>query len=264
MDTKANGKLARFGFRFGRSSTHTARTLMLQELTALLSYMDRPDVIRADYHRAIDDENCLGKRSSKTRRLTYQHLVSLYGLDPSITVFRALIFFWQRDIQGQPLLALLCAYSRDPILRISAAFIAEVPEGVQVSRTSMEALIDSCEPGRFSKATLQSTAQNINSTWTKTGHLSGPVSKVRSRAVATPATIAYALLLASLTGVRGKALFTTEYVKMLDCSFQQAIELSEDAARRGWIVFKRLGDVIEVNFPNLLNVREMEWLREQS
>ena len=51
---------------------------------------------------------------------------------------------------------------------------------------------------------------------------------------------------------------------MLDCSFDKAIELAEEASRKGWIVFKRVGDVIEVLFPNLINEQEMEWLREQS
>jgi len=67
-----------------------------------------------------------------------------------------------------------------------------------------------------------------------------------------------------LASARGKALFRTEYVKLLDCSFNKAIELAEVASRKGWIVFKRVGDVIEVLFPNLITAQEMEWLREQN
>jgi hypothetical protein len=72
------------------------------------------------------------------------------------------------------------------------------------------------------------------------------------------------LLLGYLTGVRGQALFQTEYIKLLDCPLDKAIELAEEASRKGWIVFKRVGDVIEVLFPNLINPEEMEWLREQN
>ncbi len=53
-------------------------------------------------------------------------------------------------------------------------------------------------------------------------------------------------------------------IKLLDCSFDKAIERAEEASRRGWIIFKRIGDVMEVQFPNLITAEEMEWVREQS
>ena len=262
--TEKNKQLTRFGFSFERGGAHTARTMMLEELGALLSYINRADAERSDYLRAIDDENCLGKRSGKTRILTYRHLVALYSLDPSNLLFRALLFFWNRDTTGQPLLALLCTYARDSIFRSSAPFVLEFPEGATITREALEEFIDAIEPGRFSKATLKSTAQNINSTWTKSGHLVGRVRKVRVRAIPTAGSVSYALLLGYLTGVRGQSLFRTEYTKLLDCSFERLVELAEEASRKGWIVFKRVGDVVEILFPNLINEQEMEWLREQS
>ncbi|MCU5787654.1 hypothetical protein B27N_02657 [Alcanivorax marinus] len=66
-----------------------------------------------------------------------------------------------------------------------------------------------------------------------------------------------------MTGARGQGLFRTEYIKLLDCPRDKAIELAEEASRKGWITFKRVGDVIEVLFPNLINQQEQEWLREQ-
>jgi hypothetical protein len=123
----------RFGFRLQRSSTHTSRTMMLEELRGVLSSVDRPEAGKVDYRRAIDDENCLGKRSSKTRLLTYRHLSDLYALDPSLILFRTLVYFWQRDPCGQPLLALLCAYARDPILRSTASCIGSSPPIQSVS-----------------------------------------------------------------------------------------------------------------------------------
>lgn len=196
--------------------------------------------------------------------LTYRYLVDLYSLDRTNILFRALLSFWNRDIDGQPLLALLCTYARDSIFRSTAPFILKLPEAAIITRTSLEEFIDSQEPGRFSKATLKSTAQNINSTWTKSGHLSGRAKKVRSRANPTAGSVSYALLLGYLTGVRGQALFQTEYTKLLDCTFDKAIELSQEASRKAWIVFKRVGDVIEVLFPTLINQKEIGWLREQS
>jgi len=264
IKNKYNNKLERFGFSFERGGAHTARTMMLEDLTALLTYVNRPEADKSDYLHAINDENCLGKRSGKTRRLTYRHLVDLYALDRSKVLFRALLYFWNRDMDGRPLLALLCTFARDAIFRSTAPFILQFHEGATVTRDSLEEFIDAQEPGRFSKATLTSTAQNINATWTKSGHLYGRARKVRCRAHPTAGSVSYALLLGYLTGVRGQALFQTEYIKLLDCPLDKAIELAEEASRKGWIVFKRVGDVIEVLFPNLLNPEEMEWLREQN
>lgn len=258
-----NKNLERFGFSFQRGGTHIARTMMFKELEALLSYITTPTPSKADYLRAIVDDNCLGKRSGRSRLLSYRHLADLYALDPSVTIFRAFLYFWQRDFQSRRLLALLCAYSRDPVLRLSAPFILNLPQGTTITRETTEAFIDEQEPGRFSRATLRSTAQNINGTWTQSGHLVGHIRKVRTHPSATPAAAAYALFLGFLTGARGQSLFSTEYMALVDCPYQQAVELAESASLRGWIVFKRVKDVMEVLFPNLLSEQEMEWLREQ-
>lgn len=259
-----NNRLEHLGFSFKRGSVHTARTMMLSELCALLSLVDMTEATRSDYLEAIQTANCLGKRSGKTRTLTFRHLADLYSLNPSLLVFRALRFFWQRDVDGRPLLAALCAYSRDPMLRATAPFVLGSQERAPVTREAMEKFIDEQEPGRFSKATLKSTAQNINSSWTQSGHLTGRVRKVRARAVSTPGTVSLALLLGYVSGLRGESLFKSDFTRMLDCSFEKTIELAEDASRRGWISLKRVGQVVEVLFPNLITAQEMEWLREQN
>ena len=263
-EANQHNKLERLGFSYERGGVHTARTMMLAELRALLSFVDATNAARADYLEAIQTANCLGKRSGTTRTLTFRHLADLYALDPSLLVFRALRFFWQRDVEGQPVLAALCAFSRDPMLRATAPFILDFQEGATVTRERMEEFIDAQEPGRFSKATLKSTAQNINSSWTQSGHLAGRVRKVRARAVATPGTVSLALLLGYVSGLRGESLFKSDFTRILDCSFEKTIELAEDASRRGWISLKRVGQVVEVLFPNLIPAQEMEWLREQN
>ena len=237
---------------------------MLEELRLLFSFVDDPDAGKSDYLKSIIEDNCLGKRSDRTRRLTARHLIDLYGLNPDITLFRSLRYFWKRDTEGQPLLAMICAIARDSVLRSSIPFIHKFTVGQRVTREALEEFIDNLETDRFSPATLKSTAQNINSSWTQSGHLQGRVKKVRSQPKATPGAVSYALLLGYLLGVRGESLYKTEYVKLLDCSVEQSIELSAEASRKGWIVLKRLGSVIEVLFPNLLSQKEMEWVREQS
>lgn len=265
MATKSKNlkSLARLGFRFERGGVHSSRTMMLDELALLLRYVDHENASKDEYLRAVEEDNCLAKRSGKTRRLTYRHLAELYSLDTAHILFRALRNFWKRDEAGRPLLAILCAYARDSIFRSTAPFILKYPEGTVISRESLEEFIDIQEPGRFSKATLKSTAQNINSSWTKSGHLNGKVKKIRIHPEPTLGSVSYALLLGYLTGARGQELFRTEYIKLLDCPREKAIELAEEASRKGWINFKRVGDVIEVLFPNLINQQEQEWLGEQ-
>lgn len=241
-----------------------ARTLMLSELRQLLDSVPASPTSNDAYIRAIEEDNCLGKRSSRTRALTRRHLADLYALSPDMTLFRTLRYFWQRDPEGRPLIACLCAYARDPLLRTSAPFVLRLTEGQVFSREALEEHLEKKYPARFSKATLTSTAQNLASTWTQSGHLIGRVNKIRVRATATAGTTAYALFLGFLSGKRGERLFAADYAKLLDCSFDRAVEFAEIASRKGWIVFKRVSSVIEVLFPALLTEREREWSREQS
>ena len=240
-----------------------ARTMMLSELNHLLDSVPASSPSPEAYLRAIEEDNCLGKRSRQTRMLTRRHLGDLYVLRPDTTLFRILRYFWQRDPEGRPVIACLCAYARDPLLRSSAPFVLNLSDGQLFSREALEKHLEKEYPGRFSKATLTSAAQNLASTWAQTGHLTGRVKKVRSRATATPGSTAYALLLGFLAGERGEALFKTDCAKVLDCSFEKAVEFAETASRKGWIVFKRVGKVIEVLFPALLTEQEAEWIREQ-
>ena len=257
-------QLTGLGFSFSRGSVHTSRTMMLHELRELLEYMKSQKVDVSEYRRAIVDENCLRKRSTRNRLLTYRHLVGLYSLDYSKILFRSLLYFWNRDVEGQPLIALLCAYTRDPIFRLSAQFILALPHGTAVRRDLLEEYIESEDPGRFSRETLESTVRHINSTWTKSGHLSGRREKIRTFATPSSGSASYALLLGYLTGVRGPALFETEYVKLLDCTYDKVVGLAESASSKGWIVFKRVDNVVEVLFPNLIDRLALELLREQN
>ncbi|MBM4388086.1 MAG: hypothetical protein FJ088_10140 [Deltaproteobacteria bacterium] len=260
----ANSKiLSRFGFRLDHGCTHISRTMMLEDLRTLLSCVSSHDAEKKDYLKAIVADNCLGKRSGRNRKLTAKHLVELYSLDPSVNIFRTLLYFWRRDAEGQPLLALLCAYARDPILRKSAPLILNLPEGAATDRTEMEEHIKKRYPDRFSKVTVESTAQHLNSTWTKSRHLEGKAIKRRKKALPTAGAASFAIFLGYLTGIRGETLLTSEFVKLLDCPPDRTMELAEEASRRGWIVFKRIGKIIEAQFPNLLTRQEMEWLNER-
>ncbi len=257
------GILTKFGFKFGKNTVHTSRTIMIEELKLLLEEVPSPKNIK-QFIKAIEEDNCLGKRSAKNRNLTSRHLIELYSLDPDLPLFRTMLYFWNREKDARVLLALLCTISRDNLFRSSLKIILSTPESKIFTRKEMEEFIEDLEPGRFSKATLKSVAQNINSSWTKSGHLTGRVKKIRTEAKPTPASVSYALYLGYLYGVRGLELFDTDFIKIMDCSREKAIELTERASQRGWIVFKHIGNVMELAFPNLITKEEAEWLREQN
>lgn len=258
---KDKANLFRLGFSGETGGAHASRTIMTDELSQLFADQKDPFVEREEYRLAIVEKNALGKRSSKTRTLTFRHLVDLYGLDPNLFVFRGLRFFWDRDHEGQTLLALQCAFARDALLRSSAPLIYSKSEGETVSRGSMENQIEMLFPDRFSAATLKSTAQNINSSWTKTGHLSGRAVKIRCQANPTSGNAAYAVFLGHLAGLRGLSLFSSPYAKLLDCSPDRSLELAQQAGQKGWLSINHIGDVFEVSFPNLLPRTDREWLQ---
>jgi hypothetical protein len=57
--------LKKSGFRLGPSGVHIGRTLMLEELRALFSYVPDSNSKKSDYIKAITADNCLGSRSQK-------------------------------------------------------------------------------------------------------------------------------------------------------------------------------------------------------
>jgi hypothetical protein len=193
MTILQTNQLVRFGIDFDRVGAHTSRTLMLEELTGVLAYLDHSHAVKIDYYNAIILDNCLNKRTQANRKITYRDLTKLYTLEPSATIFRVLIYFWDRDISARPLLAILCAYCRDSLLRMTAPFVLSFSESTVVDRESLEDFIEEQQPGRFSLATLKSTSQNINASWMQSGHLIGRARKLRIKATATPASVAYAL-----------------------------------------------------------------------
>lgn len=251
------------GFKHTAGGTHAARTMMLSELSELLAaaqVADDPAQLRA----AVVDHNILGKRSLSTRRLTWSHLVDLYGMNPDLLVFRALAWFWERDPDGHPLMALTAALARDGLLADVAPFILSFAAGTRVSRETVEGRLEHLHPQRFSPATLKSVAQNINSSLTQSGHLHGRASKTRVSANATAGSVAFALLLGYASGARGLELFRTRYMAAQDVPLPRAIELAEEAARKGWLDLKRVADVVEVAFPRIIRPDELRAIHEQA
>ena len=162
------------GFRFGDIGAHSSRTIMLKELGLLLEDQ-KPSVSRKAYVSAVIEENCLGKRTVSTRKLTFQRLSELYGLDPSIILFRILRYLWQVDENGRPLLAILTALARDPLLRVKSTPILEMQHSEELVRQQFaEALRKSVE-NRFNESTLDKVVRNTSSSSSQSGHQTGRV-----------------------------------------------------------------------------------------
>ncbi len=123
----------RFGFTTRKSGGHMSRSMMLPELRLLLAAVPT-DAHRADYRAAIVDDNVLGKPTFSSRRKAEKHLYELYGLDPSMALFRVLRRFAAEDTDSLPLLALTCAFCRDAQLRASFPLIEDLKPGEVLPR----------------------------------------------------------------------------------------------------------------------------------
>jgi hypothetical protein len=219
----------------------------LRELLAATSPTDGPDALRA----AVLDGNVLGKSSETGRFRSFRYLRELYVLDPAAPSFRALRRLWSHDHEAQPLIALASALAHDPALRGTAGTVLRAPSGATISADQLARAVQRAYPDSYSDAVANKIGRNAASTWTQAGHLSGRVNKVRGRATPRPASVAYALYLASLDGLQGELLFGALPVVAQDAQGHVLRELARDASRRDWIDWRSIGSVTEVAFSYL-------------
>jgi hypothetical protein len=251
-----------FGFRNGERGVHSSRSLMYADLEHLLDSTPA-DSGDAGYREELDGENLLGKRTATNRDHTARKLRALYGLDPEITVFRLLRHFWELDDgHGRPLLALLCATARDPLLRSLTPALLKTPIGTALEEAALQQqFVASGAEARFSESTRRAILSKVVTSWRTSGHLQGR-ERVRIRAEATPAAAAYALALGHLEGRRGTLLFDSLWARLLDSPEEELRELAQVASQNGWLVYRGIGDVVEVRFPDLWTPAEEARLDE--
>lgn len=253
----------RLGFRDGRRGTHASRSIMLEDLRAL--FAECPSTAStAEYVAAIVQGNILGRRTVESRRVTSQKLRELYGLDPALPVFRGMRRSWDIDGPGRPMLAFLCAFARDPLLRASSGTVLALQLGATLESNLLAHDLAKIVGTRFSEKTLMACGQRLASSWHQAGFISRGTTKVRLRATATAATAAYALFLGYLEGARGQRLFTTIWARLTDRSPDELMALIGSASQRGLLDFRGIGSIIEVRFNDWLTKDERELLREQA
>ena len=254
-NSQASQPWIKAGFRIGNKGTHTSRTIMFKEL-ALMFEDQEQGAPREAYVSAIIDQNCLGKKTVSTRKLTCQRLSELYGLDPSIPLFRILRYLWQVDESGRPLLALLTALARDPLLRVTSPPILQMNTGEELMRQKLTDALRQSVQNRLNNGTLDTVVRNTSSTWTQSGHLTGRVRKYRQKVNPTPIVTAYALVLGYILGARGSGLFNTLWAKVLDTPHEELVSLATDAKRLGFLDLSQAGGVVEVSFTRLFTEDE--------
>ena len=212
----------------------------------------REPATESAFRAAIIEQNLLGKPTASSRRITFERLRELYGLDSKWRVFRALMDLWDADGSAQPMIALLCSTARDPILRAMTPFALSLRAGTTVLSHEFADEAENQFPGKFVPTSRERLGRNVASSWEQAGLLSGQQNKRRVQLSARPTSIAYALLLGDLCGGRGQALFNTLWSKMLDAPIHELKELAVVASRQGWIEYRAAGDVVEVSFRYLM------------
>lgn len=230
--------------------THTSRTMMLAELAALLAAT--PATASAGELRdAIIELNVLGKNTLSGRKRAHRYLRELYALDPQALSFRALRDLWNAEPKARPLLALLCALARDPLMRATAPAVLGLPDGAPLSSAELASAVLASYP-TYSDAVAAKIGRNAASSWTQSGHLIGRANKKRAIASPSPAAVAYALLIGHTEGRRGQMLFETLWCEACDRPAETMIEYARRASQRGLLEFRHGGGVTEVGFRMLL------------
>jgi len=216
--------------------------MMLTEFTTLMvnGAADRP----AD---AIVRDNLLGKPSVRAREAALYRLGQIYGLSNALPIFAVLGRLWERDPPARPMLALLCALARDPLLRIGAGAVLDASLGERVRWPQIAVAFEARSPGRFGEKMAKSLAQNAASTWMQAGFLKGAVRKERIRAKSTPAVAIYAALIASVCGFGGVRLLTCRWLDVLDHPIDDRLALLRQGEGLGLARVRRAGDVLEID-----------------
>jgi hypothetical protein len=243
-----------FGFSSNRSGAHLSRSMMLTEITALLPKLQSLSL--EESKSKILDENILGKPTFSSRQKTLRNLTDLYTLEGKYTLFRIMHQFAALTPESIPQLGLVFAFCRDDQLRSSFAVIEKLKLGETLPLSTMIDHFENAWPDRFSIAMKSSLSQNVNTTWTVSGHLAGRIKKTRTLPVPTLAGVTYAMLAGYLYGLRSFSLIDSVFAKLVSNNREEIFPLLQMASIRGWCRFRQAGGVIDLDFSPLLTPTE--------
>lgn len=223
---------------------------MLSELRSVLDHTDRGSD-RAGYKRSVVDDNCLGKPTASTRRLSFQRLSELYALDPQVTLFRLLRRLWPMDNGSQPQLAVLVALARDPLLRSSAPAVLNLKVREEFARSAAESPLRAITEGRLNDSVLAKVVRNCASSWAQAGHLQGRTFKRRQQIKPHFVSVTMALAVGYAAGFRGEALFNCPWVRVLDVDPGAARNFALEAKRAGLLDLRISDKIVDLQLDRL-------------
>jgi hypothetical protein len=242
--------LESFGLKFSSGGAHISRTMMMQELGTVLA--DVPQKSSFDCYRdAILQRNVLGKTTDSTRRKSLRHLRELYALDEATPIFGLLRKLHAMDDASLPLLAILVAWARDPLLRATTQPVMDASEGDRVGTVSLAQALEITFPDQYSESNRNKIARNAASSWTQSGHLAGRAKKTRQRVKPTVVAVTMAFFLGDVAGYKGAAVFSNPWCRLLDLNSDRTKAMDFEAHRAGLLNLRAVGEVIELNFPQL-------------
>ena len=245
-----NSDLESFGLKFTDGGSHISRTMMLEELWALLDEVPKGS-LASDYREAILQKNILGKTTDSTRQKSLRHLRELYAIDEAVPIFGLMRRLQGIDAPSTPVLALLVAWARDPLLRATTGPIMEASEGDRVETIALANALEVTFPGQYSELNRNKVARNAASSWTQSGHLVGRAKKVRRRVNPTITAVTMALFLGDMAGYHGASVFSNPWCRLLDLDADRARSMGFEAHRAGLVTLRAVGDVVELTFPLL-------------
>ena len=246
-------RLESFGFKLTEGGAHTSRTMMLKEITRLLTSGD-PEATAEDYRRLIVVENVLGKATETTRQETARRLRELYSLSAKFPIFSVYCQLMKLDSQSAQLLSLLIAWARDPLFRATTAAVIKAAIGEKVTGDDFQQALTEVFPHQYSSTIIGNISRNAASSWTQSGHLTGRTKKIRSRVQPRPPAVSFALILGHVCGVAGAQLFTSVWCRLLDLNPSEARSLAEQAHRQELITLRAVGPVVEITFPRFRQI----------
>lgn len=148
---------------------------------------------------------------------------------------------------ARPQLALLNGLARDPLLMATREQVIGMSAGQLVQRSDMVAAVQGFTHDRLSAKVLDAVARNAGSSWTQSGHLKGKVKKLRQPLRPQPVALALAMWLGYASGKRGKALLSSPWASVLDCTASGLLELAEQAKRLGLLRLSHGAGVVSID-----------------
>jgi hypothetical protein len=251
----ATPALEAFGLKFSPGGPHISRTMMLEELGAILTNV--PDGSVADeYREATLQRNVLGKRTDSTRRESLRRLRELYAITEATPIFGLLRKLHAIDPASLPLLAIQVAWARDPFLRATTPPVLNAAEGDRVETASLAQALESVFAGQYSELNQNKIARNASSSWTQSGHFAGHAKKIRQRIQPTVVAVTMAFFLGDTSGYHGPAVFSNPWCLLLDMSSDRARTMGSEANRAGLLNLRAVGEVVELSFPLFAQFQE--------